>query len=228
MLFNTCHQRTLALEEMLGTSEPNPHFTTGTHGPERVSDFSQATQLGNVHNLASWLPAPHTFCSTTTMGISCAGVGGVLEGNSRTKGRQVNWILWHVMGNWSLWSENTTQRDSGQHWQRASWVDGPSVELAWGRLPLWGQHDGDSWGRQLLVQRWKNILDGERIRNMSLRRTLRNGAPWPGREKSGLRGSSKYLKDPPMDKQINILGVALGRTRQAAMVRNVYSTARLT
>ena len=40
MLFNTRHQRTLELEDMLGTSEPNPHFTTGARGPERVSDFS--------------------------------------------------------------------------------------------------------------------------------------------------------------------------------------------
>ena len=63
---------------------------------------------------------------------------------------------------------------------------------------------------------------------MSLRRTLGTGAPRPGREKSGLGGSSKYLKDPPMDKQIKVLGAALGRTRQAAMVRNVCSTARLT
>lgn len=38
----------------------------------------------------------------------------------------------------------------------------------------------------------------------------------------------KYVKDPPMNKQITLLGSAPSRTRQAAMERNMNSRAWLT
>ena len=89
--------------------------------------------------------------------------------------------------------------------------------MAWDGQPLWQGEAriAEPRGRPVVVQRWEIILDGEPIRNM-LGGTLGTGLFNKEGRKKDSGAHLKYLKNPPMDKQINLSGTSPGKTRQAA------------